>query len=54
MHEGVKSGRQETGDTLSPGSLMKFISFPVATVSDRIFGTCLDGAIKEVVMLPLN
>lgn len=53
-HEGVKSERQEIGDTLSPRSLMKSISFPVAAVSNRIFRTCLDGAIQEVVMLPLN
>lgn len=53
-HEGVKSERQEIGDTLSPRSLMKSISFPMAAVSNKIFRTCLDGAIQEVVMLPLN
>lgn len=50
-HQGVKSGRQETGDILSPGSLMKSISFPMAAVSNRMFRACLDGAIQEVVML---
>lgn len=54
MHEGVKSGRREPGDALSPGSLMKSTGFPMAAVSNRIFRTCLDGAIQEVVMLPQN
>lgn len=54
MHEGVKSGRQETKDILGSGSLMKSVSFPLAAVSKKIFRMCFNGAIQEVVMLPLN
>lgn len=52
--EGVKSGRQETGDILSPGCLIKSISFPMAAARYRIIRMCLYGAIQEVIMLPPN
>lgn len=45
MCAGIKSGRQKTGNILSPGCLIKSNSFPMAVARYRIIRMCLYGAI---------